>query len=280
MSLLPMLPAFFMSVLPPRMPVPMPLSAFAQSLARPFAGLALLTLSACAGGGDLSILTRVAMLDHEAPHAFPVHGIDVSKFQGEIDWTAVKADGVEFAFIKATEGGDRFDDRFTENWEKAAAAGIPRGAYHFYYFCRPAIDQVKWFIDHVPRDKDALPPVLDMEWNGHSPTCTIKPPRTKVLAEMRVFLQRAERHFGKKPIIYSSVDFHDEILRGQFNDYPFWLRSVAGHPKTKYEDRDDWLFWQYTGTGSVAGIKGNVDRNVFAGSRSEWRKWKQAATRR
>ena len=248
-----------------------------RGLTARIAPLPLVLLLASCTGGDLEILERVNQLAHETPDRFPVHGIDVSKFQGNIDWAAARQAGTEFAFIKATEGGDIFDTRFTDNWNGAAAAGIPRSAYHFYYFCRPAIDQAKWYIKNVPKDKNALPPVLDMEWNGHSPTCTIKPPRAKVLAEMRVFLTRVERHYGQRPIIYSSVDFHDEILEGEFNDYPFWLRSVAGHPKTRYEQRDDWVFWQYTGTGRVSGIKGNVDRNVFAGTKRDWAKWKAAA---
>ena len=233
-------------------------------------------LAGCAGGEFSSILP-IDQLGHKKPEAFPVHGIDISKFQGDVDWPRARASGVSFAFIKATEGGDLFDNRFKQNWKGAARAGVPRAAYHFYYFCRPARDQVKWFIKHVPKDPKALPPVLDMEWNGHSPTCTKKPPRSKVLAEMRIFIRGIERHYGRKPIIYSSVDFHREILVGHFNDYPFWLRSVAGHPSTKYTGRDKWLFWQYTGTGSVPGIKGEVDRNVFAGSRSDWRKWLSSA---
>lgn len=229
-------------------------------------------LAGCAVG-EFSALSPVELLKRDQPESFPVHGIDISKFQGEIDWPRARSSGVAFAFIKATEGGDRFDERFEQNWRAAARAGVPRGAYHFYYFCRPARDQAKWFIDHVPRDPKALPPVLDMEWNGHSPTCTKKPPRATVLAEMREFVRRIERHYGRKPIIYSSVDFHREILEGHFNDYLFWLRSVAGHPSTKYQARDEWLFWQYTGTGTVPGIAGEVDRNVFAGSQSDWKKW-------
>ena len=95
------------------------------------------------------------------PHAWPraqaptdhdVHGVDVSRFQGEIDWTRAANSGVEFAFIKATEGGDRVDPKFKDNWRATRRAGIPRGAYHFYYFCRPAKDQAEWFIKNVPAE--------------------------------------------------------------------------------------------------------------------------------
>ena len=87
---------------------------------------------------------------------------------------------------------------------------MPRGAYHFYYFCRTAEDQARWFIRHVPRDRSALPPVLDMEWNPQSPTCKLRPDAATVRSEMKTFLTMVERHYGKKPIIYTSVDFFDD----------------------------------------------------------------------
>ncbi|MFP3441675.1 GH25 family lysozyme, partial [Pantoea sp. SIMBA_133] len=83
----------------------------------------------------------------------------MAKYQAEIDWKKVARNNISFAFIKATEGGDRVDDFFARNWREAKAAGVPRGAYHFFYFCRPAIEQAQWFIRNVPRDASALPPV-------------------------------------------------------------------------------------------------------------------------
>jgi lysozyme len=104
------------------------------------------------------------------PSDFLIHGVDVSKYQGEIDWDAARQSGVSFAWIKATEGGNFVDDYFDRNWEGAKNAGIPRGAYHFAYWCRPAEEQVKWFEEHVPAEPGALPPVLDVEWTPTSKT--------------------------------------------------------------------------------------------------------------
>lgn len=216
--------------------------------------------------------------DGEAPWHYAVHGTDVAKYQAEIDWNRVRRGGISFAFIKATEGGDRVDDYFRRNWRQAKEAGIARGAYHFFYFCRPAIEQARWFIRHVPRERVALPPVLDMEWNPHSPSCKLRPPAETVRAEMRVYLDAVERHYGKKPIIYTSIDFFDDNDLGRLRGYPFWLRSVAGHPNDKYDDHP-WLFWQYTGTGVVPGIEGNADINVFNGSPTAWRSWLAANAR-
>jgi lysozyme len=201
-----------------------------------------------------------------------VQGIDVSKYQLDIDWMKVKAAGTRFAFIKATEGGDHLDSSFRDNWDGAKEAGVPRGAYHFVFWCRPAKDQIRWFIRNVPKDPDALPPVLDVEWN-HTSRC----PRTtpdKARAKMREILKGFEAHYGKKPIIYTDITFHEDVLEGtkEFDNYPFWIRSVAAKPQERYQSRQ-WEFWQFTATGRVPGISGDVDRNAFYGSDKQFKDW-------
>ena len=213
-----------------------------------------------------------------APWKYPVHGTDVSKYQTSVSWTEAKAAGISFAFVKATEGGDRVDDNFADNWQRARAAGVPRSAYHFFYFCRPAAEQAQWYISHVPRDRSAMPPVLDMEWNPDSPSCKLRPAPETVRSEMRVFLTMVERHYGKKPIIYTPIDFFEDNDLSTFRGYPYWLRSVAGHPDEKYSGHP-FTFWQYTGTGVVPGVAGKADINVFNGSESAWKKWLKANTK-
>lgn len=210
--------------------------------------------------------------DGVKPWHYPVHGIDVSKYQGTIDWWAARNSGISFAFIKATEGGDHTDERFAENWAGAAAAGVPRGAYHFYYFCRTAEEQARWFMEHVQVDRRALPPVLDIEWNHQSRTCPRRPDAETVRSQMHEYLATVGRHYGKRPIIYTTVDFYHENELWRIRDYHFWLRSVAGHPSDVYSGQD-WAFWQYTGTGLVSGISGLTDINVFAGSPEQWMRW-------
>lgn len=211
----------------------------------------------------------------KTPWHYPIHGTDVSKYQTSVDWEQVRDSGISFAFIKATEGGDMFDPKFTDHWGASHEAGIKRGAYHFYYFCRPAIEQARWFIKNVPVDPSAMPPVLDMEWNPLSPTCKLRPDPAVVRKEMLTYLQAVEKHYGKKPIIYTTVDFFDDNDLGRIKGYPFWLRSVAGHPDEKYGPHP-WTFWQYTGTGIIPGIPGDADINVFAGDKNAWQKWLQA----
>ncbi len=206
-------------------------------------------------------------------HRLPIHGIDVSKWQGDIDWQAVRAAGTQFAFVKATEGGDHADERFPQNYAAAKAAGIPVGAYHFVYWCRPAHEQALWFKQHIPADPDALPPVLDVEWNGHSKTCPKKVSREAAIEKMQIMLTELEAHTGKRPIIYTDITFHQDVLAdGSFDGYPFWVRTVAAEPQEKFAERR-WNFWQYTTTGRIPGIRGDVDRNAFYGTVEMWEKW-------
>ncbi|MET3661210.1 glycoside hydrolase family 25 protein [Aquamicrobium ahrensii] len=205
------------------------------------------------------------------PRHYAVHGVDVSRWQGEIDWARLRSQGANFAFIKATDGGDHLDPMFMKNWTGAAAAGIRRGAYHFFYWCRPASQQADWFIRNVPKVAGALPPVIDVEWNGES-RCRKRPSPAQVREKMQVFMDRLERHYGQRPIIYTAPDFYADNLKGAFTDYPFWLRAVAQHPSKVYPGRK-WVFWQYSGSGLSHGVKGNIDLNVFNGTEAQWRNW-------
>lgn len=206
------------------------------------------------------------------PWSYPIHGVDVARYQAGVDFARMRANGIRFAFIKATEGGDHTDPEFRTHWARAAAAGLPRGAYHFYYWCRPAAEQARWFFRHVPRDAAMLPPVLDVEWNHVSPTCRVRPPAEEVRAQMREFLRLTREHYGKLPIIYTTPDFFERNELWKINGYPFWLRSVAEPPAKVYPGQR-WLFWQYTGTGRVPGAPGAIDLNVFHGEQEHWDAW-------
>ena len=207
------------------------------------------------------------------PQSYPVHGIDVARFQNNIDWNTARRNGVNFAFIKATEGGDLKDINFDDHWRGAGQAAVARGAYHFYYFCTSPEDQARWFIRNVPRTPGMLPPVLDMEWNPFSPTCAhIRPPGSDVRDQMRRWLAVVERHYGQRPIIYTTPKFYRENDLGNFRGYDFWLRTTAKTPSEAYPGQP-WRFWQYSATGTVPGISGDVDINAFSGSRADWQNW-------
>ena len=214
-----------------------------------------------------------------APNRYAVHGIDVARFQGEIDWRKARRAGVSFVFMKATEGGDLLDPLFKEHWRGAKRAGIPRGAYHFYYFCTPPEVQARWFIRNVPRNKGTLPPVLDMEWNPFSPTCAkVRPPGKEVRRQMKVFMDMVERRYGQRPIIYTTPQFYKDAGLHNLKNEEFWLRSTAKTPDQAFPGQK-WSFWQYSGTGVIDGIGKEVDLNVFAGNAGNWAAWLKARRR-
>lgn len=206
------------------------------------------------------------------PTAYPVHGVDISVWQGEVDWPTARANGVNFAYMKATEGGDLVDPAFQHNWQTTASAGVPRGAYHFFYHCRPAIQQARWYIAHVPKSRAALPPVLDMEWTPRSPTCPGKRPAATVRSEAQIYLRAIATHYDKRPIVYTTLDFYQENELWKLTGTDFWLRSVAAHPSDSFPGQH-WLLWQYSGTGLVPGIAGKTDLNAYAGSPDEFERW-------
>jgi len=228
-------------------------------------------LAACASAGGL----YGAIPGDNRPHAgvdrarsMPIQGIDVARYQENVDFHTAFRHGIHFVFMKATEGKDYIDPHFRRNWERARDAGMPRGAYHFMTWCSLASEQAAWFVANVPADPSALPPVLDLEWNNHS-SCRNKPSRADALEKIRVMLDAMERHTGKLPIIYTDMNFHRDILEGEYFPNSFWLRSTAAEPHERYHNRT-WTFWQYTQTGVVPGVRGEVDRNVFYGGQTEW----------
>lgn len=204
------------------------------------------------------------------PRHYPIHGIDISRWNQGIDWPVAQAAGVSFAFIKATEGGDHIDPEFRTHWENARRAGVPRGAYHFWYHCRSGAEQAEWFIRNVPREAGALPPVLDLEW-PRSRNCPVRPDGAHVRREAEVFLNRLERHYGQRPLVYTTPDFYKDTDLGRLRA-EFWLRAVADHPSSVYPGQA-WTFWQHTGTGIIQGIPGKVDINAFRGNPGDWAGW-------
>ena len=200
----------------------------------------------------------------------PVQGIDVSSHDGDIDWGAVKRSGISFAYLKTTEGGDFSDPKFMDNWKEAEAAGITRGAYHFMYWCRDADQQALFFMVNIPNDPDALPPVLDLEYPDPGSSCDVDLPPEKALPMIKTLLRAMQARTGKTPIIYTDTNFyHDVISHGDFSGYSFWLRSTAATPQKLYPGQG-YTYWQFSGTGRVPGIYGEVDRNVFNGDAGDW----------
>lgn len=189
------------------------------------------------------------------------YGVDVSNHQGEVDWELVAADGIEFAYIKATEGGDFADMQFERNWAGADAAGLDRGAYHFFTLCRPGDEQAANFLGVVPLDPDALPPVVDLELAGN---CSERPDKAQVEQELGAFLDAVESATGQTVVLYVGDDFEGEYHLRDDLDRPVWHRRILIRP-----DVEGWWIWQVHGYASIDGIDGDADLNVMRGERGE-----------
>jgi len=198
------------------------------------------------------------------PSGYDIHGIDISHYQGDIDWAELRRNGVidscpiRFVMIKATEGADKVDEKFERNFRLAREHGFTRGAYHFYSTQSAPADQAQAFIRRVHLEQGDLPPVLDVE----------NKPRDKSKDEFRhdvlTWLRTVERHYGVKPILYTYHKFKMEYLDDEFlNQYPYW---IAHYYVDSVSYQGQWKFWQHTDAGRLPGIKGDVDFNVYNGS--------------
>jgi lysozyme len=183
------------------------------------------------------------------------YGIDVSHHQGVIDWRQVAGDGITFAYIKATEGGDFIDDLFDENWHGAQDAGLDRGAYHYFTLCTPGAEQAHHFIDVAPPETDALPPAVDLELAGN---CSARPGPSEVRGQLGDFIRLIEEAWGREVILYVGDDFERAYPVRHELDRPLWHRRFLLRP-----DLDGWLIWQLHGYARVDGIDGGVDLDVM-----------------
>lgn len=198
---------------------------------------------------------------------YPVQGIDVSHHQQKIDWAKLDKQIVQFAFIKATEGGNHKDSLFQENWREARRNNILSGAYHFFTFCKDGDEQARNYIHYVPKDSIDLPPIIDLEYGGN---CLKENWKEDLIAEITKYFYIIENHYGQKVIIYTTNEFYKNFLQNKFPDNPIWIRDILSEPNLP--DNRKWLFWQYTNRGKVEGINTHVDLNAFCGSRQEFEK--------
>ena len=201
--------------------------------------------------------------DANYPEGYEIHGIDISHYQGDIDWDDLSNAMIEgcplrFVMIKSTEGSTRLDSKFKENFRQAREYGYIRAAYHFWSNKSSARDQAYHFLNKVRLEDGDLPPVLDVE---HKPKDrSVEDFQRDVLTWLHI----VEDKDHVKPIIYTYYKFKDKYLSAPvFNDYPYW---IAHYYVDKVEYKGPWKFWQHTDAGKLPGIKGYVDFNIYNGS--------------
>ncbi len=196
-----------------------------------------------------------------------IPGIDVSRWQGDIDWRQVADAGYKFAMIRATVGDYYTDPRFYINWNDAREAGLFVSAYHVVVPKNSIYSQVNRLLDVLGDRQPDLPLVMDIERHD-------RVSRAQLTANIQGCLQRIEQHDGRRPVIYTAKWFWDNpdyiINYEEWAEYDLWVANYVEDPIKEHpalpRPWTDWKFWQYTDKGDVPGIKGNCDLNWFAGS--------------
>ena len=194
---------------------------------------------------------------------YEVKGVDVSHYQGEIDWDVLSKQGISFAYIKATEGSSHVDPMFDKNYTAALNFGLRAGAYHFFSFESSGEKQAELYCNTVKSAPGMLPPVIDVEFYGRFKTVSDIDEKN-VKKELRTLIEALTENYGMKPVIYADGDTYKTFLKGDFDDCDLWFRSVYSSPPADI----NWIFWQYSNRHVLKGYSGDeryIDMNVFRG---------------
>lgn len=215
------------------------------------------------------VYNGAVLLNQPSESEYPVRGVDVSAYQGTVDWQTLFAQNIDFAFIKATEGSSFVDSCFAYNCAEAQKQHLSVGVYHFFSYDSSGEAQARHYIDTVSLFDGMLPPVIDLEFYGDYEKNP--PSRERVSGELQAMLDALEQHYGVKPIIYATEKSYALYLSGEYAQYDIWIRNVWTKPKLS--DGREWTFWQFTNREQLQGYEGKekyIDVNVFCGTAEEF----------
>ena len=210
-----------------------------------------------------AVKNRFISINEISLGANDVRGADISSYQVNVDMAKLKEQGIQFIYIKATEGSSHQDEFFKQNWQNAKNAGLLSGAYHFFSFESAGITQAQNFIDAIGNSLEGrLLPVVDVELYGSH--IDNLPNQENVARELKSFLDTLESQYNVKPILYAQKDFYDKYLATDFSSYPRWIRDV--YVPANWRNGKDWLIWQYNDRGRLDGYSGGekyIDLDVL-----------------
>ena len=201
---------------------------------------------------------------------YTIKGVDISSHNGDVNFNSLARQGIDFVYIKGTEGTDFKDNKFNVNFRKAAEAGLKVGMYHFFRFDTSGYMQALNVINSLRGLKPDLPVAIDLEqWTN--PRGISIDSVVKQVEKMADVLAKE----GLEVVIYTNKDGYSRFYRNRLEKYPLWLCSF-----TDIEEKYDWLFWQYSHRGRLEGVDRLVDMNLFNGNDSVWQKYVTSVVRR
>lgn len=217
---------------------------------------------------SLGFKLKAIFSETNIPKGDYLYGIDVSEYQGVINWKKVSTENssykVDFVLIRATAGQNHRDRFYTSNWRESKKNSLVRGAYHYYRPNENSSKQAENFIGNVKLNSGDLPPVLDIE--HLSKIQSMKSLKLGILNWLNII----EKHYGIKPILYTGTHFYRDYLN-DFTKYPLWIANYnqVDNPLSEKE----WIMWQFSDEGLISGISGPVDLDLFRGSEKHLNKY-------
>ena len=198
--------------------------------------------------------------DNKYSYKYVIRGVDVSHHNGYINWGQLKNEGITFAYIKATEGLSHKDRNYEVNYFEAKQVYIKTGAYHFYTFGLDGEDQANHFIKQAKVASDDLIPVIDVEHSPYNKHSWDKSYQKLVIEELKKMEQVMFDYYGVHPIIYTNKDCYKLYIKEWFPANLVWMSDLHNEPNI---EENEWAIWQFSHTGKLNGVKGDVDLNYF-----------------
>lgn len=187
-----------------------------------------------------------------------VHGIDLSHYQGEVFWEAIGDNSkMAYVYLKATEGGDRIDDKYEQNIVLAHKYGLKVGSYHFFRPKTPLKLQLENFKAQCRPSQQDLIPMIDVETKQGLSNDAFRD-------SLMTFLTMVEEAYHQKPLVYTGTNFYNKYMSGIMNGYKLMIAQYSSNEPV-LNDGNDYMLWQYTGKGHIDGIRGYVDKSRFMG---------------
>ena len=211
----------------------------------------------------------IIKFNNPSKEEYPIRGVDVSAYQGTIDWKKLSEQDIQFAYIKATEGSSFVDEKFQENYKNAQETNLKIGAYHFFSYDSEGETQAENFINHVEKIDNMLPPVIDVEFYGEYKKNN--PDKEKTREQLRILIDKIKENYEVSPILYATNESYELYIANNFEDCEIWIRDIIKSPDLP--DNREWTFWQYTNREILKGYQGEetyIDMNVFHGTQEEF----------
>lgn len=197
-----------------------------------------------------------------------VRGVDVSHHNTAINWNILRKENIYFAYLKSAEGATHTDREYKRNYKLAKAAGLKVGTYHFFTFGMSGRQQAEHFIRSSKVHSGDMRPAIDVEHSPVNRATSDKKVLKSIVRELRELESALYDHYGVHPVIYTNKECYKLYIEDDFSDNPLWICDLHDEPGVA---SDTWAIWQFSHTGTLPGVLGNIDLNYYRYSFTDFR---------